>query len=231
MRRLLPIALLALLGFALAGGSANAGNVGPFVPDPVAEADACSKVVADPPKSWAGIDQGDIGDVDWLALVAFHFAYGSWPDKSDAAQLERIGLLVECVKAKLGEQPEPKPPVDFPPVEQLPTVAEFPIPGTYYRIQAGDQLLGKPVDGGVTSRAYNTQGGTPANYQASKLINDHPYNARFREFFEKEANLYPTGRISFNPKFGPFSKQWADPVNGAEGQGKEYAVIYIPEKA
>jgi hypothetical protein len=223
MRRLLPIALLALLGFALAGG-ASADSGGPFAPDPAAEADACDKAVTDRPKIWAGISQGDIGDADWLSRVAFHLAYGSWPDTSDAMQAERLGALIECVTKKLAEQVDPNEPA---PPADLPIVAEFPIPGTYYRIQFKDQLLGSPATGGVASRAYNTSGN--ANYQRSKLINDHPYNLRFRKFFEKEANLYPTGRISFNPTFGSFAEQYDDPASGADGKGNEYAVIYIPE--
>jgi hypothetical protein len=221
MGRLFALGVAGLFLWGLAGNSHAAPA---FEPRPADEIEACEQTAADRPKAWAGVAQGAVGDVDWLSRVAFHRVYGAWPQADAPAQLQRLASIVICMQARLGGQPAPDP---APPPADLPIVSDMPIPGGFYRIQPGDQLLGTPDTGGVASRADKTAG--VANYQASKLINDHEYNLPFRRFIEKEKTLYPQGRITFNPGFGSFAQQYADPVARAAGKGSEFAVIYIPE--
>lgn len=232
------------------------GPAGP-VSDLASEAAACTAAVTLRPQTFQDRARpADMDEADWLARVALWSAYPSAPPDpaaTDPVYGPALARLRSCVAGKL-QQPAPNPnngggivigpakkdepapapvPKNDPPIkggEVNPNpgldIKPVPTPGSYYTIKAGDALLK------VSNAAYNTPLGTQQNYQAAKRINDAPANARFRRYIQNEVGLWgQTGRITFLPKFGTIAQQLADPDKGSEGQGINYATIYIPPAA
>lgn len=236
-----PLLFLGVVGFALFGfaGKSSAADTS-ITPDPDTEALNCADVVKQKPLEYYGEAQGDIGQVEWLARVAFHLTYGQWPNPDDPVQVTRLASLLTCVSATIEAEPKNPGPIIPPDPNKpppLPPVADKPTPGQYFRITNKPSLnaLFK-----VSSAAYGTQSGTAANVAAAKRINNDPYNARFRRPIDSlpglnanakafEKDIFGDTRITFSPKFGDFAAQFADAADGAEGDGSEYAVIFIPE--
>ncbi|MDC0720671.1 hypothetical protein [Nannocystis bainbridge] len=220
-----PIVIGGLLLFLLFGGQKKAGNtVKPdpgFAPRPELETLACADVLATRPEVHAGLARGLIPWRDWLVAVAFNRVYGVWPDPGNAAHDARAKLLGTCVDAGLDDAP---PPPNSDP--ELPEISPAPTPGSFYAIKGGDVLFA------ISSAAYGTKSGTPANYQAAKKINDDPYNARFKrpiaEVAPNEKGLW-SARITFKPVFGSFLQQYADAADGSQGDGGNFAILKIPE--
>lgn len=229
---LVGLALIAVFAFSSRASAAPALDV-----DPAAEAEACAKVVAERPKSYDGrgwLSELGQTELQWLAEVAFRLAYARWAETE--ADRARVAALEACVLDKLpvdpapkpddpkpqpDPQPEPKPDDPKPLPEPEKKVTDVPTPGAWYHVKWGDTLSS------VAKKAYGTK--DEANFEKMKAINAAAYNQRF---FRKDAadNLFPDGRISFNPRFGKtFQQQQDDPVLGGEG-GKTYAWIYFPPK-
>jgi hypothetical protein len=110
---LLGAAALGLLVLFAGRKEAEASPPSAFTPNPAAEATACASAVAQKPTEHAGVAQGDVGELEWLARVAFHMAYGAWPDEDDPIQVQRLAALITCVQSKLapplGNLPPPPP--------------------------------------------------------------------------------------------------------------------------
>jgi len=98
-----------------------------------------------------------------------------------------------------------------------PQIADKITPGMFYAIKYGDTLFG------ITSDAYGVSPG-PERLEWARVINNSSYNDRFRG---NATNFFPTGQLSFNPKFV------GDPnVQAAAGapcpSGHSYATLWIP---
>ena len=96
-------------------------------------------------------------------------------------------------------------------------VTSEPVPGQWYRIQRGTNLLK------VAEQAWDDRG---TRYKHSKWINAVKANAVYHRPTKDgfEANSYGPGIISFNPNYAD------DPEGAIAGDsGGSYAVIFIPE--
>lgn len=228
------------------------GTLDPVIGTPApapgpAETAACEAVAASRPTEYLGRSRpAGMSDADWYGLVAYWQAYPDGPPDpmpTDPAFGAALTRLRTCVGSRLPKEgtivfppvqsspPAQPPPVNPPPAQapplgsppaQLPPVDEEPTPGGYYRIKPGNNLTN------VAQEAYKpTSSGE--RYGRMILINDAPYNQRFVRT-DAADNLFPGGRISFNPRFGTFEQQRADPERGGEDLpgSNEYAVIYIP---
>jgi hypothetical protein len=95
-------------------------------------------------------------------------------------------------------------------------ITPAPAPGHYYRITKGDTLSA------VAARAYGTKSDRKANYERMKWINAVAANQYAFDPRAKD-NLFPRGRISFDPQFD------CDPSRAFSGsKGRCYATIWIP---
>jgi hypothetical protein len=105
-------------------------------------------------------------------------------------------------------------------LERLPSAQATPKEGRFYQIKKGDNLLK------VTSAAYSVPPGQE-RLKLARLINDHPWNQRYRH--PKPVELFPEGIISFYPKFECSAARQIS-AKGKPPPGKCYAVIFIPER-
>ena len=106
---------------------------------------------------------------------------------------------------------------------RLVPIAAKPTPGRFYTIKRGVDSKGL-ID--LAGRAYGVSD-FGAKKRLSQRINNHRYNHRF---WRKNlaSDLYPQGRISFNPRFSSAIAQQRDAVSGAAPFGHAFATIYIP---
>jgi V8-like Glu-specific endopeptidase len=101
------------------------------------------------------------------------------------------------------------------------TPVKPPTPGSFYSIKSGDTLYN------VAGRAYSLPSGQ--RLQAARLINDHPYNLRFRDSKLIDNGQFPQGRVSYSPKFScDLGAQRAASIKSSSG--KCYATIWIPHR-
>jgi hypothetical protein len=113
---LIALAALALLFVGMSGKQ----DAPTFKVNQAAEVAACAQVLAQKPIQWAGQAQGDVGQLEWLARVVFHVAYGRWPDLNNQAEAARLASIVTCVSAGLPAQPIPPPNLPPPPPPGVP---------------------------------------------------------------------------------------------------------------
>jgi hypothetical protein len=116
---LIALAALALLFVGMSGKQ----DAPAFQVNQAAEAEACEWVVLNKPTKWSGALQGDTPQLEWLAHVAFHRAYGRWAilgelKTNNQAELDRQAAITVCVAGKLNQPPPnpiPNPPPNLPP--------------------------------------------------------------------------------------------------------------------
>lgn len=98
-----------------------------------------------------------------------------------------------------------------------PQITDKITPGMFYPIKYGDTLFG------ITSDAYGVSPGKE-RLEWARVINNSAYNDRFRG---KATDFFPTGQLSFNPKFvGDPNVQAA--AQGPCPAGHSYATLWIP---
>jgi len=214
-------------------------DVGDLPPAGLPEADACAVAVLQAPTEYMGKTADMVGaktQALWLTWVAWWQANPGREAPASEADLNAFARLGVCVTEKLKPAPDDPPPKPLPKPnfptkddDALPVPSPEPTPGQYYQIREYDQLLGTPGTGGVASRAYGTSG--KDNLAAAQHINNHPYNQRFQRTVSEEKNLFPPNgkRISFLPMFGTVAQQYSDAKDGSGGDGKNYAMIFIPK--